>query len=105
MYRLLTLVLLSVVAHGLDISQLCETISGSSGSQFVRSPNNCSEFFNCKGPVSRYTKLTCGNKSVFSQAFQVCVYRKSTYDDCNHEIYAGKVRKSYFILTFKIFCT
>ncbi|GAB1608642.1 uncharacterized protein LOC115213516 [Argonauta hians] len=76
------------VAYSQDIMSLCQNMDIRPGSSYVRSPNNCSEFFWCNAMFPH--PLACGKDTVFSQSQQVCVARNSQYDDCDRVIYGGK---------------
>ncbi|XP_014775643.1 uncharacterized protein LOC106872971 [Octopus bimaculoides] len=81
--------LIAVTAvYSQDIMTICKQTEIRPGSNFLRSPRNCSEFYLCN-PMFRRS-LACGRGTVFSQSQQVCVMRNSQFDDCNRVIYGGK---------------
>ncbi|GAB1608640.1 uncharacterized protein LOC115213546 [Argonauta hians] len=89
-FRLATFILFVAVsaAYGQDIMTLCAQTQIRPGSHYIRSPNNCSEFYLCNGMFPQ--PLACGKTTVFSQSQQICVWRNSQYDDCDRQVYGGK---------------
>ncbi|XP_014771154.1 uncharacterized protein LOC106869808 [Octopus bimaculoides] len=88
---LLVFCCISVKAGGENVTSLCEMVAKRTKTNFVRSPVNCQEFFDCRGDLSLSTKMSCGKGTVFSQSLQVCVYRHSGFDDCDRAFYGGKL--------------
>ncbi|XP_036359367.1 uncharacterized protein LOC118763692 [Octopus sinensis] len=84
------ILLVAVVAavYSQDIRTLCRQTQIRAGSHFVRSPNNCSEFYSCNSRL--FTLQSCGYRTVFSQSHQICVWKDSHYDDCDREFYGGR---------------
>ncbi|GAB1608641.1 uncharacterized protein LOC115213541 [Argonauta hians] len=89
-FRLAAAVLLLAVSavYSQDIINLCRQTEIRAGSHYIRSPNNCSEFYLCNAMFP--LPLACGRDTVFSQSQQICVWRNSQFDDCNRVIYGGK---------------
>uniref|UniRef100_A0A0L8H4B7 Chitin-binding type-2 domain-containing protein n=1 Tax=Octopus bimaculoides TaxID=37653 RepID=A0A0L8H4B7_OCTBM len=89
-FRVAAAILLIAVSavYSQDIMNLCKQTEIKPGSHFIRSPNNCSEFFLCNAMFP--LPLACGKGTVFSQSQQICVWLNSQYDDCNRIIYGGK---------------
>ncbi|CAI9724911.1 binding beak 2 [Octopus vulgaris] len=87
---LLLIAVAAVYSQGIaqQISTLCKQTTIRAGSHFVRSPNNCSEFYYCDPMFPQV--MACGNMTVFSQSQQVCVLKNSQYDDCDRQVYGGK---------------
>ncbi|XP_029638430.1 uncharacterized protein LOC115213541 [Octopus sinensis] len=89
-FRFVAAILLIAVStvYSQSIMTLCQQTQIRAGSHFVRSPNNCSEFYLCNAmfPIP----MACGFRTVFSQSQQVCVWRNSQYDDCDRPVYGGR---------------
>ncbi|GAB1608638.1 hypothetical protein Ahia01_001148200 [Argonauta hians] len=73
-----------------NVWKLCQNLKKSSYNTLIRSPSNCSVFFNCYAGLAIPYPIVCNNGLVFSQAFQACVFKNSHFDDCNKPVYGGR---------------
>ncbi|GAB1608639.1 uncharacterized protein LOC115213546 [Argonauta hians] len=89
-FRVFAIILFVAVTtvYSQDIMTLCQQTQIRPGAHFVRSPNNCSEFYTCN--FMSFRPQSCPRDTVFSQSQQNCVWRKSQYDDCDRQIYGGR---------------
>lgn len=87
--------------YQINVKELCKLLSSKMGSRLIRDPRNCNRFYNCDGDLSFPVLQYCNPNLVFSQAYQVCVFPNSDFDDCKM-IYRGRYSKSC-ILPFFIF--
>uniref|UniRef100_A0A0L8H3Z7 Chitin-binding type-2 domain-containing protein n=1 Tax=Octopus bimaculoides TaxID=37653 RepID=A0A0L8H3Z7_OCTBM len=73
-----------------DVWKLCQELRKNSYNTLVRSPRNCSIFFNCYAGLAIPFPIVCNNGLVFSQAYQTCVFKSSRFNDCNQAVYGGR---------------